>query len=111
MELEDYASAVCCYISKCMDEVTVTRRITIRPNQKPWLNGKVGRLLKTRDAAFRSADTSSLSTARRNLEAGIKIQGHFSPSGPRSMWKGIKTITDYSKRDAECPWTHLSQMS
>lgn len=96
MQLEDYASAVCCYISKCMDDVTVTRKITIRPNQKPWLNGEVRRLLKTRDAAFISGDTSALSTAKRNLKAGIKrakaecalkIQGHISTNDPRSTWK------------------------
>lgn len=54
VELEDYLSAVCSYISKCIDNVTVTRKITIRPNQKPWLKGEVRHLLKVRDAAFRS---------------------------------------------------------
>ncbi|KAM9363631.1 complement C3-like [Symphorus nematophorus] len=60
------------YISKCIDDVTVTRKITIRPNHKPWLNGEGQCLLKVRDAAFRSGDTLALRAVRRNLEAGIK---------------------------------------
>ncbi|KAF0037932.1 hypothetical protein F2P81_010806 [Scophthalmus maximus] len=32
-----------------------------------------------------------------------KDSGHFTTNDPRSMWKGIKTITDFNKRDAECP--------
>ncbi|KAI4898399.1 hypothetical protein NFI96_002300 [Prochilodus magdalenae] len=81
------------------------------PNQKPWLNGEVRSLLKARDAAFRSGDAQELRRARRELTAGVKrakaayalkIQGHFSSQDPRSMWRGIKCITDYKTRDAQC---------
>ncbi|KAM9358386.1 beta-1,3-galactosyl-O-glycosyl-glycoprotein beta-1,6-N-acetylglucosaminyltransferase-like [Symphorus nematophorus] len=72
VDLEDYVSSVCSYISKCINEVTVTKKITIRPKQKPWLNGEVVCLLKAWDAPFRSGDTLALRAARRNLEAGIK---------------------------------------
>ncbi|KAI3375924.1 hypothetical protein L3Q82_016342, partial [Scortum barcoo] len=30
-------------------------------------------------------------------------QGHFTSNDPRSMWRGIKCITDYNTRDAQCP--------
>ncbi|KAI3368067.1 hypothetical protein L3Q82_026889, partial [Scortum barcoo] len=48
----------------------------------------------------------------RQLTAGVKrakaayaqrIQGHFTSNDPRSMWRGIKCITDYNTRDAQCP--------
>ncbi|KAI3355174.1 hypothetical protein L3Q82_017873 [Scortum barcoo] len=32
-----------------------------------------------------------------------RIQGHFTSNDPRSMWRGIKCITDYNTRDAQCP--------
>ena len=32
-----------------------------------------------------------------------KIQGHFLSNDPRSMWKGINSITDYNRKSAECP--------
>ncbi|KAI3358026.1 hypothetical protein L3Q82_003047 [Scortum barcoo] len=49
--------------------------------------------------------------ARRQLTAGVKrakaayaqrIKGHFTSNDPRSMWRGIKCITDYNTRDAQC---------
>ncbi|KAI4879135.1 hypothetical protein NFI96_007722 [Prochilodus magdalenae] len=111
LDLEDYTSAVLGYISKCVEDVTTTKTVTCYPNQKPWLNGKVRSLLKARDAAFRSGDSQELRRARRELTAGVKrakaayalkIQGHFSSQDPRSMWRGIKCITDYKTRDAQC---------
>ncbi|KAI4897620.1 hypothetical protein NFI96_030292, partial [Prochilodus magdalenae] len=111
LDLEDYTSAVLGYISKCVEDVTTTKTVTCYPNQKPWLNGEVRSLLKARDAAFRSGDSQELRRARRELTAGVKkakaayalkIQGHFSSQDPRSMWRGIKCITDYKTRDAQC---------
>jgi len=111
VDLEEYASSVTCYINKCVDDVTTTRTITIHPNQKPWLNAEVRSLLRARDSAFRNGDTEALRVARRNLCTGIKrakadyalkIQGHFSTNDPQKMWSGIKSITDYKRRDIEC---------
>ncbi|KAI3376028.1 hypothetical protein L3Q82_016561 [Scortum barcoo] len=57
-------------------------------------------------------DWLALRAARRQLTAGVKrakaayaqrIQGHFMSNDPRSMWRGIKCITDYNTRDAQCP--------
>lgn len=62
--------------------------------------------------AFRSCDADALRTARRSLTAGIKrakadyttkIQRHFTSNDPRSMWWGIKCITDYNRKNVECP--------
>ncbi|XP_076875314.1 uncharacterized protein LOC143525361 [Brachyhypopomus gauderio] len=112
LHLEEYTSAVFGYISKCVEDVTTTKTVTCYPNQKPWLNAEVRSLLKTRDAAFRSGDSLELRRARRGLDTGVKrakasyaqkIQEHFSSQDPRSMWKGIKCITDYKIKNARCP--------
>ncbi|KAI4889412.1 hypothetical protein NFI96_034099 [Prochilodus magdalenae] len=111
LDLEDYTSAVLGYISKGVEDVTTIKTVTCYPNQKPWLNGEVRSLLKARDAAFRSSDSQELRRSRRELTASVKrakaayalkIQGHFSSQDPRSMWRGIKCITDYKTRDAQC---------
>ncbi len=109
----EYASSVTSYISKCVDDVTSTRIITIHPNQKPWMNAETRTLLRAQDSAFRSDDAVALRAARRKLTAGVKrakaayaekIQGfQFLTNNPRSMWAGIKAITDYNSRDTECP--------
>ncbi len=43
---------------------TVTKPITTRANQKPWMTAEVRGLLKTRDETFRSGDKAALKTAR-----------------------------------------------
>ncbi len=104
-DLQEYSETVTAYITKCIDDVTVTKTITVRANQKPWLTGEVYRLLKARNAAFRAGDEEGLRTARANLSRGIReakrqysrrIAHRFSDSRDTwSLWQGIQTITDY----------------
>ncbi len=39
-DLQEYTETVTAYITKCIDDVTVTKTITVRANQKPWLTGR-----------------------------------------------------------------------
>ncbi|KAI2645994.1 hypothetical protein H4Q32_025360 [Labeo rohita] len=71
-DLQEYAETVTAYINKCTEDVTVTKTITVRVNQKPWMTGEVYRLLKARNVAFRAGDEASLKTARPNLSRGIR---------------------------------------
>ncbi len=83
-----------------MDDVTVTKTITTRANQKPWMTAEVRGLLKTRDEAFRSGDKAALKAARANLSCGIKMQNghmfkkinnHFTDSrNTQSLWQAIR---------------------
>ncbi len=50
--LQEYSETVTAYITKCIDDVTVTKTITVWANQKPWLTGEVYRLLKARNSAL-----------------------------------------------------------
>ncbi|KAK0142227.1 hypothetical protein N1851_020114 [Merluccius polli] len=72
IDLEGYTSGVTGYISKCIDDVTTMKTITIRPNQKPWMNAEVRARLKARDAAYRSGEAGALKTARAELTRAIK---------------------------------------
>ncbi len=92
--------------------MTVTKTITTRANQKPWMTAEVHGLLKARDEAFRSGDKAALKTARANLSRGIKnakrsyaqkINNHFTDSrDTRSLWQAIQTITDYKPPPQAC---------
>ncbi|KAK3506468.1 hypothetical protein QTP70_001152 [Hemibagrus guttatus] len=76
-DLEEYMSSVTSYISKCIDDVTISRSITTHSNQKPWMTAKVCALLR--------------------------IHGHFqSSSDTRRMWQGIQTITNYRPVPPAC---------
>ncbi len=114
-DLQEYTETVTAYITKCIDDVTVTKTITVRANQKPWLTGEVYRLLKARNAAFRAGDEEGLKTARANLYRSIReakrqysrrIAHCFSDSrDTRSLWQGIQTITDYKPPPQTCDST------
>ncbi len=110
-DLQEYTETVTAYIKKCIDDVTVTKTITTRANQKPWMTAEVRGLLKTRDEAFRSGDKAALKTARANLSCGIKnakhmlkkINNHFTDSrDTQSLWQAIQTITDYKPPPQAC---------
>ncbi|KAL0199309.1 hypothetical protein M9458_007849, partial [Cirrhinus mrigala] len=84
-DLHEYTETVTAYIKKCIDDVTVTKTITTRANQKPWMTAEVRGLLKTRDDAFRSGDKAALKTVRANL-----------------LQQAFQTITDYKPLPQAC---------
>ncbi|KAF7667660.1 hypothetical protein LDENG_00052230 [Lucifuga dentata] len=95
VDLEEYTSSVTGYISKCTDDVTTSKTIITRANQKPWFTAEVQTLVKARDAAFKSGDREALSKIRAGLSQAIraakcnydqKIHGHFSNSRDMGMW-------------------------
>ncbi|GCC22652.1 hypothetical protein chiPu_0001040 [Chiloscyllium punctatum] len=102
INLEEYTASVICYISKSIDDITVSKAINSHPNQKLLMTTKVCKLLQIHDSAFRSDDKM---TARANLTRVIKeakrvytqrIHSHFRDSGDtQSMWKGIQAITNH----------------
>ncbi|KAI5102820.1 gastrula zinc finger protein XlCGF28.1-like [Silurus meridionalis] len=112
INLEGYTSSVTSYISKCVDDVTISKSITTRSNQKPWMTANVRALLKQRDSAFRTGDKVALKTARAKLSRVIreakrahakKIHYHFQDSGDtQRMWQGIQVITNYKTTSPAC---------
>ncbi|XP_063344797.1 interferon-induced very large GTPase 1-like [Pelmatolapia mariae] len=89
-DLEEYTSSVSSYINKCTDDVTVSKTIISRPNQKPWITAEVRALLRTRDSAFKAGDKVALRRARAELSRAIReakrahaqrIHNHFKDSG------------------------------
>ncbi|KAK3549941.1 hypothetical protein QTP86_016871, partial [Hemibagrus guttatus] len=90
INLKEYTTSVTSHIGKCIDDVTVSKTITTRSNQKPWMTAKVHALLKSRDSAFRAGEKTALKTARAKLYRAIReakhahaqrIHGHFQDSG------------------------------
>ncbi len=93
--------------------MTVTKTITTRANQKPWMTAEVRGLLKTRHEAFRSGDKAALKKVRANLSFGMKnakrsyaqkkINYHFTDSRDIwSLWQAIQTITAYKPPPQAC---------
>ncbi|KAI4877849.1 hypothetical protein NFI96_028554 [Prochilodus magdalenae] len=112
INLEEYTESVIGYISKCIDDVTVSKVITTHPNQKPWMTAEVHVLLRTRDKVFKSGDKAGLRTARAKLSRAIreakrtyaqKIHSHFQDTADtRHMWRGIQAVTNYKTPSPTC---------
>ncbi|KAK3535008.1 hypothetical protein QTP70_001967 [Hemibagrus guttatus] len=78
----------------------VSKTITTRSNQKPWMTAEVRALLKMRDSAFRAEDKAAFRTARAKLSRAIRkakrthtqrIPGQFQDSGnSQRMWQGMQ---------------------
>lgn len=95
VNLEENTKSVPGYIEKCVEDVTITKTITIPPNQKPWLNAEVHHLLKARDAAFRAGDAEagrSTEPNGRSQENKVKLcsknTGSFLMSRPTEHVEG-----------------------
>lgn len=78
---------------------------------------EVQSLLRARDTAFRSGDTSMYSTAQADLKRGIKnakwaykkkVEDHFLDNDPRRVWQGIQHITNYKGSSATPTNTNAS---
>ncbi|KAK3555584.1 hypothetical protein QTP86_022977 [Hemibagrus guttatus] len=112
INLEEYKTSVTSYIGKCIDDMTVSKTITTRTNQKPWMTAKVRTLLKSSDFTFRAGDKTALKTARANLSRAIKeakcahaqrIHSHFQDNrDSRPMWQSIQMITNYKTTSPAC---------
>ncbi len=70
--IDIHTSSVLFYIKCCIDNVTIMKQIDIFPNSKLWMTKNVKLLLKARNSTFRSGDMHQYSTARMNLEKGIR---------------------------------------
>ncbi|KAI3372128.1 hypothetical protein L3Q82_006984 [Scortum barcoo] len=107
-DINTYTDAVIGYIGKCIDDAVprITVRLTL-PNQKPWVNGEVHAKLKARTDAYNSGDLEEYRKSRYALGRAIssakrqyrdKVESHYKGSNTRSMWAGLKTLTDYKKK-------------
>ncbi|GCC26849.1 hypothetical protein chiPu_0005269 [Chiloscyllium punctatum] len=107
VNFEEYMMSVICCISKCIDDVTMSKTVTSRHNQKPWMTAKVCALVRIRDSAFRADDKADLTTTWAIKEAKCahvqRIHSLFQDSGnTQSMWKGVQAITNHRTASPAC---------
>ncbi|KAI3359191.1 hypothetical protein L3Q82_002720 [Scortum barcoo] len=106
-DINTYTDVVIGYIGKCIDDVVPRITVQTFPNQKPWVNGEVRAKLKARTDAYNSGDLEEYRKSRYALRRAIssakrqyrdKVESHYKGSNTRSMWAGLKTLTDYKKK-------------
>lgn len=72
ISLEDCTFLLTSYISKCVDDVVITKTVRSFPNQKAWMNGQVMALSRAEKGVLQSGDKEVHNAARARLKAGIK---------------------------------------
>ncbi|KAI3368225.1 hypothetical protein L3Q82_007816 [Scortum barcoo] len=91
-DINTYTDAVIGYIGKCIDDVVSK---SVKPNLK---HGKT----PTTQVIWRSTGSPgthswrAISSAKRQYRD--KVESHYKGSNTRSMWAGLKTLTDYKKK-------------
>jgi len=87
-DLEECTEILLGFISKCIDDVIVTKTVKLRLTDKSWLTSKVRFLLRLCDAAFRSGDTEVNNVARSSRKRGIReLSSNFTDSeDTRHLW-------------------------
>eukprot|EP00061_Rhincodon_typus_P018876 g48241.t1 len=105
--LEEYASTVTDFISKCTEICVPKKSICVFPNRKPWLNQEIHSLPKTRRAAFKSGEPDryrksrydlrkAIREAKRQYETKLEVQTYQMDCC--CLWQGLNGITGYKMK-------------
>ncbi|KAI5619032.1 hypothetical protein C0J50_21063, partial [Silurus asotus] len=105
-----FTEAVVGFIGKLMDDMVQKNTIRKFPSQKPWVDKTIRDALRSRSAAYNMGlatgdmdeyKAASYSVHRAVKDAkrryGRKLESQFQQGGSRSLWQGLRTITDYKK--------------
>ncbi|KAI5629002.1 gastrula zinc finger protein XlCGF28.1-like [Silurus asotus] len=103
-----FTEAVVGFIGKLTDDTVQKTTIRTFPNQKPWVDKTIRDALRSRSAAYNTGlatgdmdeyKAASYSVRRAVKDAkrryGSKLESQFQQGGSRSLWQGLRTITDY----------------
>ncbi|KAI5607308.1 hypothetical protein C0J50_7060 [Silurus asotus] len=103
-----FTEAVVGFIGKLTDDTLQKNTIRTFPNQKPWVDKTIRDALRSRSAAYNTGlatgdmdeyKAASYSVRRAVKDAkhryGSKLESQFQQGGSRSLWQGLRTITDY----------------
>ncbi|KAK1804253.1 hypothetical protein P4O66_020290 [Electrophorus voltai] len=101
----ELTEAVVGFIGKLVDN---TIPIKTFPNQKPWVDKTIREALNSRTAAYNAGIISGNMDEYKSAAYGVrravreakrrygrKLETQFQQSGSRSLWQGLRTITDY----------------
>ncbi|XP_048414141.1 uncharacterized protein LOC125465079 isoform X2 [Stegostoma tigrinum] len=104
--LNEYATTVTDFISKCVEDCVPKKLIRVFPNQKPWMNWEIHSLLKSRSEAFKSGDPDLYKKSRYDLRKAIrdakrqhqnKLESQTNHASSSHLWQGLCDIMGYKE--------------
>ncbi|KAJ8397323.1 hypothetical protein AAFF_G00441570 [Aldrovandia affinis] len=108
--LDEYTDTVTSFISFCEELCVPVRTRKIYNNDKPWFTAQLRRLRSEKEEARRSGDKDRFKEAKYRFAKAAKeakhrfsekLQQQFSEGNPASVWKGLKTITNYKPKSPQ----------
>ncbi|XP_060703504.1 uncharacterized protein LOC132830055 [Hemiscyllium ocellatum] len=105
--LNEYATTVTDFISKCVEDCVPKKLIRVFPNQKPWMNSEIHSLLKSRSEAFKSGDPDLYKKSRYDLRKAIrdakrqyqtKLESQTNHMNISNLWQGLHDLIGYKAK-------------
>uniref|UniRef100_A0A3P9JDD6 Reverse transcriptase domain-containing protein n=1 Tax=Oryzias latipes TaxID=8090 RepID=A0A3P9JDD6_ORYLA len=107
-DINVFTEAVVGFVGKLADDTVQKTKIRTFPNQKPWVDKTIRDALRSRTAAYNaglaSGDMELYKAASYNVRKAVKeakkrygrkLESQLQQSDSRSLWQGLRTITDY----------------
>ncbi|KAK1790078.1 hypothetical protein P4O66_002383 [Electrophorus voltai] len=107
-DVSEFTEAVVGFIGKLVDDTIPRTTIKKLPNRKPWVDKTICEALNSRTAAYNAGIISGNMDEYKSAAYGVrrvvreakrryrrKLEAQFQQSGSRSLWQGLRTITDY----------------
>ncbi|KAK1795531.1 hypothetical protein P4O66_001242 [Electrophorus voltai] len=101
-DVSEFTEAVVGFIGKLVDMIPRATTKTY-PNQKPWVDKTIREALNSRTAAYNTGNMDEYKSAAYGVRRAVreakrryvkKLESQFQQSGSRSLWQGLRTITD-----------------
>ncbi|XP_076734249.1 uncharacterized protein lrrc38a isoform X1 [Maylandia zebra] len=91
VDINEFMEVAVCFVNMLAEEIIPTARVTTFPNQKPWMDRSIRTAVNARTASYNAGLATGDMSAYK--------ESRFHQGDTRSMWHGLRTITDYKARD------------
>ncbi|XP_076745749.1 uncharacterized protein LOC112435595 [Maylandia zebra] len=112
VDINEFTEVAVCFVNMLAEEIIPTARVTTFPNQKPWMDRSIRTAVNARTASYNAGlatgDMSAYKAASYGVRRAVRdakrryrerVESRFHQGDTRSMWHGLRTITDYKARD------------
>ncbi|RXN12203.1 hypothetical protein ROHU_010229 [Labeo rohita] len=113
-DVNKFTDVAVSFVSMLAEAIIPTVRIRTFPNQKPWVDRSIRAAVNARTVTYNSGLVTSDMSAYKAASYGVRravrdtkrryrerLESHFHQGDTRSMWQGLRTITDYKTKDTE----------
>ena len=101
--LDELTDVVTSYVSFCVDTVIPVKKSKVFPNNKPWVSKHLKKVLNEKKRVYFLGDLAERKEVQRAVKSEIrkarenykqKIELKFKTGDMRTVWDGIKTMSD-----------------